>query len=136
MSDKLEIKVLESAAEKAILEAQLSELCANIPFFSNVCLRTRVFLAALKDAKVVGLVSIVKESHRVPGAFGIELISVHQGHRNQGIAKALVHELFELARKCRKDIANTAYKPDGELWLKPLMTTKAAAYPQVKLYER
>jgi len=128
------VRLLRTREEKAILrEVALSK---KIPFLAYDPRAPGSFLVALAGPHIVGAVGLVMDSHRIPGALGVGFVSTHSDHRKQGVSKALVTALFELARQRNQALANTAYEPDGERWLKPVMRRTAALYPDVEFYER
>lgn len=106
-----------------------------MPFLNEATLQHLRFLVATEGLEVLGVVGLVLDSHRVPGAIGLAFLSVRQEHRNRGVATCLVSALFELAQARRQDIANTHYKPDGERWLKAVLHRAATKHPQVRLHE-
>lgn len=130
----LTVEFWQSTQEKAPLLAP--SLTDQIPFLGSDLVAHRAFLVALKQGEVVGVVSLVKDSFRIPGALGVGFISTHLRHQNAGVARALVKSLFELAASRKQAIANTSYEPDGDRWLRHVMTRTAALYPDVEFYER
>lgn len=133
-SPLLHVRLLRTRDEKSVLrEVALSK---KIPFLVYDPRAHGGLLVALAGPHIVGAVGLVMDSHRIPGALGIGFVSAHSDHRRKGVSKALVTALFELARQRNQAIANTAYEPDGERWLKPVMRRTAALYQDVEFYER
>lgn len=130
----LTVRLLRSREEKAPLAIPAQD--EKIPFLGYDLLEHRCFLTAFQGEKVVGVVSLVMDSHRIPGALGVGFVSTHSDHRNQGVSRTLVQALFELACQRRQAIANTSYEPDGDRWLRHVMHRTAKAYPQVEFFER
>lgn len=130
----MKIRVLRTIREKLPLWDDKS--LKDIPFFSTDVIRHRAYIAAMQGQKIVGMACVTEDSMRIPGALGVSFVSTHPDHRNQGIAKQLVQALFEFARSERKGIANTAYEPDGEAWLRHVFARQAQAFPDVAFYER
>lgn len=130
----MKLRVLRTLREKLPLwdDARLRD----IPFFNTELIRHRSYIAAMDGSQVLGLVCVTEDSMRIPGALGVSFVSTHPEHRNQGVARELVRSLFEFARSERKGIANTAYEPDGDTWLRHVFARNAQAFPDVVLYER
>ena len=131
----LQVQLLRSPADKRrLLSKSLAPVMAH---FDPDMLAHRSYLAALDpQGQVLGLVCFVESSARTPGALGIAFVSTHVQHRRQGVARALVEALFELASTESKPVAMTPYEDDGEKYLKPLVAHFAAQFPSVTVYER
>jgi GNAT superfamily N-acetyltransferase len=130
----MEIRLLRNAEEKSVLRQHDEAL--SIPHFSGELLPFRSYLAAFEGKKLLGLACFVESSSRIPGALGLGYLSVHPQERNRGVATKLAQALFQLAQSEGKAIANTHYEPDGEKWLRPVMTRIAAQTTGVVLHER
>lgn len=130
----MNIKLLRSIREK--LPLWDDDSLASVPFFSKDLIRHRTYIAALDGRQVLGLACVTESSMRIPGALGVSFVSTHPQHRHQGVATRLVQGLFDFARNEAKGIANTAYEPDGERWLRHVFARQAQQYPDVVLYER
>lgn len=130
----MRVQVFRSAQEKVPLwhDKTLEE----IPFFNAEVIRYRSYIAVKDGPVLCGLASFVEDSMRVPGAIGISFVSTHPAHRNKGVAGKMVRALFELARAEKKPLANTAYEPDGEKWLKHVFHRTAIEFPDVQFFER
>lgn len=130
----LTVRLLSTREEKSVLLTP--GLTQRIRFLDHDLMAHRSFLVAFDKDEVVGVISLVMDSHRIPGALGVGFVSTHDDHRNRGVSKVLVKALFELAVHRNQAIANTSYEPEGELWLKHVMRRTAALYPEVDFYER
>lgn len=131
----LTVRLLSTRSEKEPLHA--AALTEKIPFLGYDLVEHRSFLTAFDaHGTPVGVVSLVMDSRRIPGALGVGFVSTRSDFRNRGVSKALVNGLFELARSRQQAIANTHYEPEGLAWLKPVMHRAAALYPDVEFYER
>ena len=118
------------------IEFLSKDLKPFIPFFTVCMMGFRTYIVALEDNAVVGLVSLTEETLWHENCLGVGFVSTHVNHRNKGVSTALVKALFEYARTSGKGISNTKYEPDGEKYLKPVMTRVAAAHSDVKFIER
>lgn len=127
------VRLLSTSNEKTPLR-ELAQGHA-IPFLNSATIEHLRFLVVFEGEAVVGVAGLVLDSHRVPGCLGIGFVSTHCEHRNQGVASLLAQELFDLARRRQQGIANTRYKPDGVLWLRPVLQRLALRYPEVPLFE-
>ena len=129
----MEIRILRESASKRVLRQESLE--EAIPFFDIEMVSHRSYLAAIESGCVVGLVSFVESSMRVPGALGVGFVSTHSGHRGCGVARRMLEALYELAAHENKPIAMSAYEPDGERWLRPLLAKLSLQNPHVRLFE-
>ena len=130
----MKIRVLRTIREK--LPLWTDESLNAIPFFAIDAIRHRSYIAAMQGSAIVGLACVTEDSMRIPGALGVSFVSTHPERRNQGIARQLVEALFEFARNEHKGLANTAYEPDGERWLRHVFARNAQAFPDVAFYEQ
>jgi len=135
------IVIVDSAAHQFYwrfkLEAPL--LVKNISFFEPSQIEEvhhRSWIVAYDDVCIRGLIALRKESGHIPNALGIGYISTHKKYLNQGIASLMVRSLFDYAKKLKKDIANTPYEPDGDIYLRHIMEREAMKHLDVTLYER
>lgn len=127
--------LLQTQEEKACLKKLQND--GALPLLKHENIDYRRFIAAKdSDGRVIGLVSFVLDSSRIPGALGVSFVSVHPAWQGKGIARRLVTELFELARHLGKDIANTRYTEDGQAKLRSVMQDVARQYPDVRLFEK
>lgn len=111
----------------------------KLPFFHPEQLdemRFRTFLVATINNAVTGIVALRNQSVRLDNAVGVGYISTHKEYRNMGVATAMVHALFAHAHLHGKAIANTAYEPEGLIYLQPVMERVWNRYPSVDLNER
>lgn len=129
----LETRVLRDEGEKTWLDQ--AELAEEFFYFDPETVASSTYIAVVDQGTVVGLVAVSEDSLRVPGALHILFVETHADHRRRGVARLLVEGLFRFAGAQGRAIANSAYTPNGWLWLRPLMQS-AAATQGVTLHER
>lgn len=126
-------KTLVTREEKSQLKGR-DQIPGFSLFYSDI-VDHRVYVVAYLESRIVGIAQLIENSSRVPNAVGIGFIETHTDFRNRGVAKALVDEIFSMAKRQGKNIANTTYEPEGELWLRGVMERVAGQTPEVNFYE-
>ena len=78
----------------------------------------RKFIGAFSSEKLVGVICYNYESYKDPTGFGIGFVSVHEDHKNNGIATMMLDKFFDLAKNNNKKVYNSWYEPEGQRFLK------------------
>lgn len=131
----LEIKLLRSDLDKYFLHGRRT-LEDSIKFFLQDTVLHRSYLVAAQGEEVRGMIGFVEESAWMPQAFGIGFISTHREHREEGVARALLNALFELATKEGKGIVMSAFDEKCPSAFQLSVGSTAAANPQVPFCQR
>lgn len=128
------INILKHGTDQETLYGR--NLDAVIPMFNSDMIGHRTYILAQKGDEIVGVVSLTESTIWHENCLGVGYISTHVNYRNQGICKLLVDALFKYAKKSKRNISNSHYKPDGERYLRHVMQRTAARYQGVTLFER
>jgi len=107
----------------------------ELPFLTHESVEMRDFVLVLTDEGVVGMASLGRDSHRVPGAMALCFLAVREDCRGQGIARALVRETFAWAAERRQALAVTRYLPPTGQWARRALRQEALRWPQVEMHE-
>jgi GNAT superfamily N-acetyltransferase len=102
----------------------------------NLNTQSRTYFAALRGEQLVGVAAISETTVWHENSIGVGYISTHDEYKQGGVSKAIVEALFQYAKSSKRNISNSRYEPDGELYLRRMMTAAAARHPEVILFER
>lgn len=111
----MEITFYHSADEKPLL-AKINQ--RRWLFFRRDVWKYRNYLVAHQDGIVMGMIVFNHNTQWMDNAFGVSAVEVLPAFKNQGIAKALITELFRHAEMEGKDISITPYEDEGERYIK------------------